>query len=61
MTDDQKQRAEIDRQIKNLVIEECAQAAEAYNWVDDEKVQSPDEHQAALAKAIRALKCEPSA
>jgi hypothetical protein len=37
------------------IIEECAKAAEGYNWVDDEKVQSPDEHQAALARAIRAL------
>ena len=56
------QRDELKREVAELrdkTIEECAKAAESYPWVDDDAVQGPEEHQAALAKAIRALKGKP--
>jgi hypothetical protein len=42
--------------LREATIEECAEAAESYDWVDNDAIQGPVEHQAALAAAIRALK-----
>ena len=43
------------REVEAATIERCARTAETYNWIDDIRVQSPDEHQSAIVFAIRAL------
>lgn len=40
---------------RKAVIEECAKAVEDYNWVDNDSVQGPDDHQRAVAAAVRRL------
>ena len=42
-------------EVEAATIERCARTAETYNWIDDIRVQSPDEHQSAIVFAIRAL------
>jgi len=42
-------------EVEAATIERCARTAETYNWIDDIRVQSPDEHQSAIVFAIRTL------